>query len=146
MWFCIGVITSLLQKNREVFSVHHQIIKNLDEEATTKHSIDSVKKYINNFSRPPGKSLFGISDKFGIKILTKIRVDFSDLTEHRFPHTFKCKSSVRRCELDDETHYFQRCTMFALEHTTLLSKIPDSSFWYFCSSCSVLPDDHYFKL
>ena len=36
-----------------------------------KPSVQSFKKYLNDFIRPPGHSLFGIWDKFGIKLLTK---------------------------------------------------------------------------
>ena len=49
--------------------------KNLDEEAKSKTSIQSFKKYIcNNYIRSPGHPLFGISDRHGINLLTKIRV------------------------------------------------------------------------
>ena len=41
------------------------------------------KDHFNKFIRPKGNSCFGICDKFGIKLLTKIRVDFSDLRDHR---------------------------------------------------------------
>ena len=114
--------------------------KNLDDEAKSKPSIVSFKKYINDFIRPPGNPLFGIADKYGIKLLTQIRVGFSDLREHRAHHSFNCNNPVCRCGLDDETpsHYFLRCPMFALERTTLLSNISD----VIHTDMSVLPDDH----
>ena len=97
--------------------------KNLGEQAKTKPPIDSFRKYTNNFIRPPGKSLFAISDRFRIKLL-------SDHHEHRFHHNFTCKTSV-----DLMTKHQHMC---ALEHITLLSKISDIVH----SDISVLLDDH----
>ena len=55
--------------------------KNLDEEAKMKSSVASFKKHLNKYIRPSGHSFFGISDKIGIKLLTKIRIGFSDLRD-----------------------------------------------------------------
>ena len=63
--------------------------KKLNEESISKPSVPSFKKHLNEFIRPPGHSLFGIRDKFGINLLTKIRVSFSDLRDHRFNHNVK---------------------------------------------------------
>ena len=114
--------------------------KNLDEEAKTKPSVESFKIYLNKYIRPPGHSLFGLSDKIGIKLLTKIRVGFSDLREHRFNHNFNCVFSACRCGLDDETpaHFFLCCPMSHLERESLLSKISD----ILHTDVSVLPIDH----
>ena len=115
--------------------------KNLDEEAKSKPSVQSFKRYINdNYIRSPENLLFGISDKIGVKLLTKIRVNFSDLRDHRFHHNFNCTTPVCRCGLDDETsvHYFLRCPMFTNERANLLSKISD----IIQSDVSVLPNEH----
>ena len=68
--------------------------KNLDNEAKSKPSVQSFKKYLNDFIRPLGHPVFEIRDIFGIKLLTKIRVGFSDLRDHRFNHNFNCDSPV----------------------------------------------------
>ena len=68
--------------------------KNLDNEAKSKPSVQSFKMYLNNYIRPLGHSLFGIGEIFGIKLLTKIRVGFSDLRVHRFNHNFTCVSRL----------------------------------------------------
>ena len=115
--------------------------KNLDEEAKSKPSVQSFKKYIsNNYIRSPGHPLFGISDKHGINLLTKIRVGFSDLRDHRFSHNFNCISPVCNCGLDDETaaHYLLRCPLFTFERTPFLSRISD----VIHSDATVLPDEH----
>ena len=68
---------------------------------------------------------FGIGDRYGIKLLTQIRISFSAIREHRFHHNFNCKSPVCRGGLDNETlaYYFLRCLVFALERVTRLSNI-----------------------
>ena len=45
---------------------------------------------------------------FGIRLLTKIRVEFSDLCDHRFNHTFNCESPICACGIGTETsvHFF----------------------------------------
>ena len=47
--------------------------ENLDNEAKSKSSAQSFKKYLEGFIRPPGHSFFRLQDKFGLKLLTKIR-------------------------------------------------------------------------
>ena len=69
--------------------------KNLENKAKAKPSVQSFKKYLNGFIRLPGHSLFGICDKYGTKLLTKIRVSFSDLRDHRFNHNFNCESPLQ---------------------------------------------------
>ena len=103
--------TPRIRTNRYENSFFPYTIKHwneLDREATSKPSVQSFKKYLNNFKRPPGHSLFGVNDKFGIKLLTKIRVGFSDLRDHRFNHNFYCISPICKCGIEDETavHFF----------------------------------------
>ena len=60
---------------------------------------------------------FGIQDKFGVRFLTKIRVDCSDLRDHRFNHGFvNCPNPLCRCGLEDETseHFLMRCPNYSL--------------------------------
>ena len=82
--------------------------KNLENEAKLKHSVQSFKKHLNDFIQPPGHSLYGVSDKYGIKLLTKIRVTFSDLRDHRFNHNFNCEYPICSCSMEDESseHFF----------------------------------------
>ena len=68
--------------------------KELDEEAKSKTSVQSFKKYLKQFKRPNGHFIFGVCDQFGIKLLAKIRVEFSDLRDHRFKHDFNCEIPI----------------------------------------------------
>ena len=113
--------------------------KNLDE-AKSKPSVQSFKKYLNNFIRPPGHPIFGIHDILGIILLTKIRVSFSDFLDHRFNHNFNCNNPICLCGFEVKTsiHFFQCCP-----RTTLLSKISD----IISSDVTVFPNEHlYFSL
>ena len=87
--------------------------KNLENKAKSNPSVQSFKKYPNEFIRFPGHSLFGICDKYGTKLLTKIRVSYSDLRDHRFNHNFNCESPLCQCGIEDETsvHFFLRCPL-----------------------------------
>ena len=118
--------------------------KELDDEAKSKPSIESFKKYLNDFKRPPGSPLFGIDDKYGVKLLTKIRVSFSDLRDHRFNHNFNCESPICSCGIEDETsvHFFLRCPRYPTQRTALLSKISDQ----IRADVSVLPDEHLYYI
>ena len=88
--------------------------KDLDGYVKNLPSLSSFKINLINFVRPPGHSFYGISDKFGIKLLTKIRVEFSDLRDHRFNHNFNCVSPVCNCGEEDETsiHFFLCCPRY----------------------------------
>ena len=42
--------------------------------------------------RPPRNKTYAIHDKLGIPLLTRLRVEHSDLRAHRFPKNFNCPS------------------------------------------------------
>ena len=114
--------------------------KNLSEEAKSKPSVQSFKKYLNDFKRPAGNSVFAIRDKFGNKLLTKIRVNFSDLRDH----SFNCENPICSCGIVDETsvHFFLRCPHFTTQRSILISKISD----IIGSNVSVLADEHLYSI
>ena len=114
--------------------------KNLEKEAKLKPSVQSFKKHLNDFIRPPGHSLYGVSDKYGIKLLTKIRVTFSDLRDHRFNHNFNCENPLCSCGMEDESseHFFLHCPLYLAQRFTLLNKISA----IISSDVTVFPDEH----
>ena len=89
-------------------------------------------------------SVFARRDKFGIKLLTKIRVNFSDLREHRFYHSFNCENPICSCGIEDEisVHFFLRCPHFTTQRSIFISKISD----IIGSDVSVLPDEHLYSI
>ena len=75
-----------------------------------------------------------------MKLITMLRVDFSDLRSHRFHHNFNCVSPICRCLSEEETtsHFLLRCPLFSNHCQTLLGSISRS----FGSDVSILPMDH----
>jgi len=98
---------------------------NLDPESKL---LDS-KKFKNNIikSRPNKKEYFNINDRYGLKLLTRLRVEHSDLRAHRFAKHFNCPDPVCACGIENETieHYFLRCPLFTRPRTVLLNKMND---------------------
>ena len=60
-----------------------------------------------------------------MKLLTQLRVDFSDLRDHRFNHKFNCKNPVCSCGEDDETstHFLLCCPRYDRLRNDYISKI-----------------------
>ena len=113
---------------------------NLDDSVKSLPSLMCFKEYLNKFIRPKGNSFYGIKDVIGIKLLTKIRVDFSDLRDHRYNHNFNCPNPICSCGIEDETslHYFLCCPHYIAERSILLSNLSQ----ILGSDVSVLPMDH----
>ena len=66
-----------------------------------------------------------MQDRYGISILMKLSVDFSDLRPHRFKHKFNCISPMCKCQLEEETteHYLAGCTIFQFHRSNLHNSI-----------------------
>ena len=102
-------------------------------------SVTRFKKHLDMFIRPEGKSFYGTRDKFGMKILTKISVEFSDLRDHRYNHNLNCQNPMCSCGLAKETsvHYFLYCSRYIAQRLHFLSKISE----VIGSDVSVLPKE-----
>ena len=89
-------------------------------------------------------TLFGIRNKFGINLLTKIRVSFLDLRDHRSNDNLNCESSMCSCSFEDETsvHCFLRCSRHTAQRTVLRSRISD----IIGTDVSVLPDEYLYHI
>ena len=61
---------------------------NLSEELRSIDSINTFKLSIVNFVRSREKSVFVVHDINGLKLLTRLRLKFSHLNEHKFRHDF----------------------------------------------------------
>ena len=62
---------------------------NLSGEIRNIVSLNKFKKTILNFIRPKENSVFAIHDTNGIKLLTRLRLNFTHLNEHKFRHGFR---------------------------------------------------------
>ena len=81
---------------------------------------------LKNFFSLNQRSLFSIHDPVGVKLLTRLRLQFSHLNEHKFRHNFNdCVSAMCDCGAETETtsHFFLRCQFFANERQKLLDDV-----------------------
>ena len=60
----------------------------LDSEIRNTKTNAFFRKMLLNFIRPIGNSTHKIYDQLGIKLLTRLRLGFSHLSEHKFRHNF----------------------------------------------------------
>ena len=62
--------------------------------------------------RPLENDTHGIYDPLGVRSLSRFRLDFSHLREHKFRHNFAdTLNPLGSCslEMEDADHYFLRC-------------------------------------
>ena len=78
----------------------------LDSNIRTQPTVSSFERKLIAIIKPEKRSTFKISDLSGIKLLTRLRVKFSDLREHKFRHNFYI-TPMCLCSEDTETieHY-----------------------------------------
>ena len=102
-------------------------------------SLKNFKENINTLIRPEG-SFCCDSSTYGMKLLTQIRVDFSDLRDHRFNHKFNCLNPICACGREDETptHFLLCCPRYNRLRSDYLSKISQ----IVKSDVTVFPKDH----
>ena len=81
---------------------------------------------LKDFFNLKQKSLFAIHDPAGVKLLSRLRLKFSHLNEHKFRHNFKDALSPM-CDCGSETertdHFFLRCTFLAINRQKLLNDL-----------------------
>ena len=61
----------------------------LDPELKNIKSLSSFKKCLLAFIRPSPMEVFNVTDYSGLKLLTRLRLNFSHLNEHKFRHNFR---------------------------------------------------------
>ena len=89
----------------------------LDSNITTQPKVSSVssfKRKLIAIMRPEKRSIFKVSDLNGIKLLSRLRVKFSDVREHKFRRNFYV-TPMCLCSEDTKTteHYLLRCQLYA---------------------------------
>ena len=98
----------------------------LDISLRKAENIKPFKSMLKDFFNLKQKSLFAIHDLAGVKLLSRLRLKFSHLNEHKFRHNFKDALSPM-CDCGSETertdHFFLRCTFFAINRQKLLNDL-----------------------
>ena len=87
----------------------------------------SFQPKLLRFIRPEKNPVYNIYDSLGIKLLTRLRANFSPLNEHRFRHNFECLSPICICGTgkEDNEHYLLHCPQFTAQCQDLLGQALD---------------------
>ena len=99
----------------------------LDPEIRNLPSLSSFKMSLLRFVRPFPASVYDIHDPQGTLLLTRLRVGFSHLREHKFRHNFNdTEDPVCNCRtncIETTEHYLLHCPNFSLYRTELFSNL-----------------------
>ena len=89
-------------------------------------SYSVFQRSILNFIRPSASKVYNINDAIGIKLITRLRLGFSHLREHKLKHNFQgtlnplCSCSI---EVESTSLYFLRCHFFDSFRATLMNDL-----------------------
>ena len=89
-------------------------------------SLEIFKKHLLNFIRPNSSNAFNINNSLGLKLLTRLRIGFSYLKEHKFKHNFQDSiDPLCSCgnDIESTVHFFFHCPNFTTQRQTLLNKL-----------------------
>ena len=98
----------------------------LAPEIQNSKSIAAFKSKLLSFIRSSKRSIFNVNDPEGVKYLTRLRLRFSHLNEHKFRHGLLdalnplCNRSL---EVEDNEHFFLRCLNFENARRSLFTDI-----------------------
>ena len=95
---------------------------------TTKNSesLSVFKKTFIKFIRPASNPIYNLHDPVGLKFLTRLRMSFSHLREHKFKHNFQdTLNPLCYCSLSIESteHFFLSCVNFNQQRQILLNSL-----------------------
>ena len=103
---------------------------NLDASIRNSKSIAIFKRTLLSFVRPTQNSVYNIFDPIGLKLLTRLRLGFSHLNEHKFRHNFQdCLNPLCSCslEIEDTMHYLLHCHHFSEHRLNLMNSVKSVS-------------------
>ena len=119
-------------------NVKHQFFKNsyfpstiiewnkLDSNIHNSETLNIFKPKILKLIRLTANSIFDCRNIFGVKLLTRLRLELSHLCEHKFQHSFQDTLNhfySSRKEVENTFHFFLSCLSYSEERLILLSKI-----------------------
>ena len=99
----------------------------LDNKVRNSPSISQFKKNLLAIIRPSKNPTYNIRDILGIKLLTKLRVEFSALNVHRFKQNFACLSPMCVCGTgtEDNEHFLMHCPLYSILCQDLFDQLSD---------------------
>ena len=87
-------------------------------------SLEIFKKHLLNFIRPNSSNAFNINNQLGLKLLTRLRIGFTHLKEHKLKHNFQdFIDPLCSCgnDIESTVHFFLHCPK--TQRRTLLNKL-----------------------
>ena len=99
----------------------------LNSDVRNSESLAAFKRKLISTVRPLKNSKYGVYDIIGVRRMTKLRIEFSPLNEHRFRHNFDCLSSICACEcaIEDNQHFLLHCHLFSPMRIDLFGQLTD---------------------
>ena len=93
----------------------------LDISVQSSPTISEFKKRLIQIVKPVKRSIFNFHDLYGVKLLARLRVEFSDLRSHRYNHNFHCSEPSCSCQtgVEDNEHFLLHCPRFSTQRKTL---------------------------
>ena len=98
----------------------------LDSDTRNSNSLNIFELCLLKFVRPVAKRGSEINNPYGLKLLTRLRLDLSHLRYHKFRHNFQdCINPICACglEMETTTHLFLHCPVFQSARQSLLTNI-----------------------
>ena len=98
----------------------------LDPAIKNINKLPLFKKAILEFVRPSAAHVFDVIDHFGLKLLTRLRLNLSHLNEHKFRRNFRdTLNPLCTCSLEPETtiHFLLHCPHYDTQRQTLFDSI-----------------------
>ena len=97
----------------------------LNDNLINENSIYKFKNYLTKFIKVKENSSFSISDPLGLKLLTRLRLNFSRLNEHKLRHNFRntvnpmysCGAAIEKTD-----PYLLRCQNSVLFRLSFLNR------------------------
>ena len=99
----------------------------LDGRIRDRPSVSTFKKAIFEFIRPKPSPVFGAFDNQGVVLLTRLRLGFSHLNEHKFRHGFRdtlnpfCACSTN--SIENSQHFILHCSIYSHARHLLFNKL-----------------------
>ena len=117
------LISKRYEKSFFPYCVKHW--NSLPKHIKNSNSYAEFKRKIFHVYRPLGSVVFKSLDIIGLKLLTRLRCDFSDLREHRFRHKFNCISPLCKCGCGEEStaHFLLKCPLYNRSRYYLLKNV-----------------------
>ena len=105
----------------------------LDPHIRSSASYNLFRNTLLQFIMPAQKKTLNINDSVGVKLLTRLRLGFSHLREHKFRHGFRdilnplCPHGIGA---ETSAHYFLRCHFYNANRSTLMNELDETNSFF----------------